>query len=523
MRLPVRLLLAVLAAALIAAPALAASTPVAPGHRASARAARRPPSTRSPPGGDQRPEGAAATPSTRPSRPPGSSASSSPTPAASAAAGSCSSTARNDHQVHTIDSRETAPRAMTPTSFQGLTTFEAQRVSGMSVGVPGTPRAWEKALREYGTWSLARALKPGIDVGHQGLRRRPDVLQPDRRGEGDLRRLRRHVGAVPRQGRHPARRGHHDPQPGAGAHVQAARRQGRHEGLLLRRAGQGDRRHRHPAAAAHGLDAHGAPRRDDAHRPQPLPGQGPRADEGRVPGHRRVRRWAPPSSGGTTVGEALNILTAIQAGPTSATSARSPRDRALHFYLEASRYAYADRDEYVGDPSFVPRADRGPAGPRLRRAARVADRRAGGEPARRAGRHAARREQPRRQRVDRVGSTTNMTMTDKRGNVVDYTFTIEQTGGNGMVVPRYGFLLNNELTDFNLSADGSGAARRQPARPAASARARRSRRRSSCGTAARSSRSARPAARRSSPPSCRSSSTAWTSPSRCPTRSPRRA
>ncbi len=48
-----------------------------------------------------------------------------------------------------------------------------------------------------------------------------------------------------------------------------------------------------------------------------------------------------------------------------------------------------------------------------------------------------------------------MTITDKRGNVVEYTFTIEQTGGSGMVVPHYGFLLNNELTDFNLSSDGT--------------------------------------------------------------------
>jgi len=54
----------------------------------------------------------------------------------------------------------------------------------------------------------------------------------------------------------------------------------------------------------------------------------------------------------------------------------------------------------------------------------------------------------------RVGSTTNMTVSDRFGNVVEYTFTIEQTGGNGMVVPGYGFLLNNELTDFNLDENG---------------------------------------------------------------------
>src|SRR5690606_10374071 len=46
-------------------------------------------------------------------------------------------------------------------------------------------------------------------------------------------------------------------------------------------------------------------------------------------------------------------------------------------------------------------------------------------------------------------STTNLTVVDKRGNVVEYTLTIEQTGGSGMVVPDRGFLLNNELTDFS--------------------------------------------------------------------------
>jgi gamma-glutamyltranspeptidase/glutathione hydrolase len=41
---------------------------------------------------------------------------------------------------------------------------------------------------------------------------------------------------------------------------------------------------------------------------------------------------------------------------------------------------------------------------------------------------------------------------DREGTVVSYTFTIESIGGNGVVVPGYGFLLNNELTDFNIDA-----------------------------------------------------------------------
>ena len=49
-------------------------------------------------------------------------------------------------------------------------------------------------------------------------------------------------------------------------------------------------------------------------------------------------------------------------------------------------------------------------------------------------------------------TTTHLVTSDKWGNVVSYTFTIESTGGSGLVVPGWGFLLNNELTDFNYDS-----------------------------------------------------------------------
>jgi len=61
--------------------------------------------------------------------------------------------------------------------------------------------------------------------------------------------------------------------------------------------------------------------------------------------------------------------------------------------------------------------------------------------------HAARRTRL-RQRDDH--GTTHLTVADRWGNVVSYTLTIEQTGGSGITVPGRGFLLNNELTDFNF-------------------------------------------------------------------------
>jgi gamma-glutamyltranspeptidase/glutathione hydrolase len=57
---------------------------------------------------------------------------------------------------------------------------------------------------------------------------------------------------------------------------------------------------------------------------------------------------APSSSGGTTVGEALNILENVNLRKVS-------QAQALHDYLEATRRAYADRNRYIGDPAYLGR------------------------------------------------------------------------------------------------------------------------------------------------------------------------
>ena len=159
-----------------------------------------------------------------------------------------------------------------------------------------------------------------------------------------------------------------------------------------------------------------------------------------------VFSMAPPSSGGTTVGEALNILEQVQGYPGLSETER------LHYFLEASRVAFADRGAYLGDPAFtqVPvRTLLSDAFAASRRAtiteaaanATVPPATIGGP----AGRGRAAINRPSQ-------STTHLTVADARGMVVSYTFTIESTGGNGIVVPGYGFLLNNELTDFTYNA-----------------------------------------------------------------------
>jgi gamma-glutamyltranspeptidase/glutathione hydrolase len=162
----------------------------------------------------------------------------------------------------------------------------------------------------------------------------------------------------------------------------------------------------------------------------------------------------PLSSGGSTVGEALNILEPYNLGTL-------PRDQALHYYLEASRYAYADRNQYLADPDYVNVPLKGLLSKdyAAKRRSLITETAAsspvgpgdpwpyngGGGSA--SGKVSSSEGEP--------GQTTHLSVVDRNGNAVSYTFTIEQIGGAGMVVPGFGFLVNNELTDFNYDSTGT--------------------------------------------------------------------
>jgi gamma-glutamyltranspeptidase/glutathione hydrolase len=149
-----------------------------------------------------------------------------------------------------------------------------------------------------------------------------------------------------------------------------------------------------------------------------------------------VYSMGPPSSGGSTVGEALNILEGYDL-------ASMTRERALHHFLEASRYSFADRNAYLADPAYfdVPLSG-------LLSKSYAATRRALIKETAAPGAVPPGDPYP----FEGAETTTHLATSDKSGNVVSYTFTIESTGGAGLVVPGYGFLLNNELTDFNFDS-----------------------------------------------------------------------
>jgi gamma-glutamyltranspeptidase/glutathione hydrolase len=146
---------------------------------------------------------------------------------------------------------------------------------------------------------------------------------------------------------------------------------------------------------------------------------------------------APPSSsGGIALLEMLGILDGTgydKGGPGSAS--------AIHYAAEAMRRAYADRNEYVGDPDFVKVPITGLLDPayhaRLR--ATIDPERATPSDAVRPGKPAGSEHR----------ETTHYSVVDSEGNAVAVTYTLNGGYGNGITVPGLGFLLNNEMDDFS--------------------------------------------------------------------------
>ncbi len=357
-------------------------------------------------------------------------------------------------RVHTLDGRETAPAAMPRDAFLDPATgqpypFSPQLVtSGVSVGVPGTAATWQRALQKWGRRSLAQNLAPAIDIASRGFvvdaTFRQQTLENRVRFEafpasaalflpgGDApavgsifrnRDLADTYRLLARQGAKAVYRG-----PLAREIVSAVRRPVTSPTTTL------------PVPPGFMTEADLASYRVIDRKPTRVDYRG-----------LQVYSMAPSSSGGTTVGEALNIL-------ENFPLARLGTPAALHYYLDASALAFADRNAYVGDPAFVD------VPTRTLLSQRFADSRACQIPSDTrlvtpvapgdlAGTGCASGAAIRAN--DRGQATTHLVTADKWGNVVSYTLTIEQTGGSGMVVPGRGFLLNNELTDFSTvwSAD----------------------------------------------------------------------
>ena len=341
------------------------------------------------------------------------------------------------NRVTTIDGRESAPIAMHPKSFweNGVPLpFVEARYSGRSVGVPGTVESWVDALEKYGTMSLAEVLAPAIHVARHGYVIDQvwfDQVSANRDWFDDVPASAalfldpdgtpRDLGSV---FTNPALAKTYERI----AHLGA---KGFYRGAVAD-ALVATVQNPPVAPTANHVWRSGVMKMRDLHTYAALE---------REPTHVNYRgldvySMGPPSSGGSTVGEALNILEGYNLSSMT-------RERALHYYLEASRYSFADRNAYLADPAYfdVPLTGLLSEEYAATRRALITETAAPG---------AVPPGNP--HPYEGAETTTHLTTSDKWGNVVSYTFTIESTGGAGLVVPGFGFLLNNELTDFNFDS-----------------------------------------------------------------------
>lgn len=347
-------------------------------------------------------------------------------------------------ELTTLDGRETAPLAATPTLFQNengepLGFFDAV-VGGLSVGTPGTPALMEEAHRRWGTANWGSLFDAAISHAEEGFTVSPRLAQLV---AGDQDRL----------SRFPATADYFFPGGTAIA-----------EGDTLVNAAYGTTLR---AIAAQGASAFytGEVAEGIIATVQGADGNPGVLSTTDLELYQVVERPAvcaryqvydvcgmgPPSSGALTVGQILGMASAYDIagmGPDSADTWRIIGD--------ASRLAFADRGRYMADSDFVPMPIEGLVDPNY--LATRAELLAGDDalpevaPGNPAWDHAMLLADD--ESIE-LPSTSHISIVDQFGNALSMTTTIENGFGSRLMAPG-GFLLNNELTDFSFRTHSDG-------------------------------------------------------------------
>ena len=384
----------------------------------------------------------------------------------------------NGRAVEAFDGRETAPMAANEQLFMGADgkpmPFYDAVVGGRSVGAPGTVRMLEMAHRQYGKLPWTQLFAPAIALAENGFKvsaRLNTLLKDEKYLKNDPTAAAYFykadgnpvdAGATLRNPalaeilRQIASKGSNALHTGPVAQAMVAKVQG-HAG--------------NPGKLALGdLANYQAKKRDPICSDYPVKAQ-----------TYRLCGMPPPSSGAIAVGQILGILNNTPAGTLGlvtgmggvpGTTGPTPSADWLHLYTEASRLAFADRAQYLGDPDFV-LAPGGswtsllapaylseharliqPAGPSMKTARP-------GVPGAVSTAYAPMLEQP-------EYGTSHISIVDAFGNAIAMTTTIEDQFGSRLMTDggtrkAGGFLLNNELTDFSFAptdAEGKPVANR---------------------------------------------------------------
>jgi gamma-glutamyltranspeptidase/glutathione hydrolase len=323
------------------------------------------------------------------------------------------------------DFRETAPAAARAAMFttKGRYDFDAHHGGHKSAGVPGTVAGLHLAWRDHGRLPWKQLVEPAIALARDGFTVNADLA---RSLESALPRLSRFpaAGAQFSKNGAPLEAGDTLKQPDLARTLERLAVQGPsdfYEGETARLIAE--------EMAMHGglitlndLKAYRARSRTPIH--------------GRYRGY-DVISMPLPSSGGVTLIQILNVLEGYDLAASGFGSAQ-----VVHVVAESMRRAFADRALYLGDPDFNPEIpidrliSKTYAG-ELRKSIRDD--------------HASKSSPDRFTWPSESAETTHLSVVDEERNAVSLTYTLEGTYGSGIVVPGAGFLLNNEMGDFNAA------------------------------------------------------------------------
>lgn len=328
-----------------------------------------------------------------------------------------------DGRTSFVDFRETAPLAASRDMFLGP---DGNLVPGLTTdsyraaGVPGTVAGLELARERFGTLPRATLVAPAIRLAEHGFVLEQGDVDMLHAATDDFRRNPA-AAAIFLDHEQPYRAGQRLVQPDLAATLRRVSAQGAagfYDGPFARALVAASR-------AGGGLIA-----------PADLAGY--RARERRpvecdYRGYHVVSA-PPPSSGGTTLCEMLNVLEGYPLREMGFHSAQ-----AVHLQIETMRRAYRDRNTYLGDPDFVDNPVE-----RLTDKHYAETLRASIDPAR-AGMSD---DLPPAPGPHEGHNTTHYSIADRFGNAVSVTYTLNDWFGARLVVPGTGVLLNNEMDDF---------------------------------------------------------------------------
>lgn len=323
-----------------------------------------------------------------------------------------------------INFREKAPLAATRNMYldkKGNVIPGLSTMGYLSVGVPGTVLGLDTALREYGTMTRAQVMAPAIRLAQQGyILDAGDVALLDSATSEFAKHP--NVAAIFLHNGKPYQVGDRLVQPQLAHTLGLIASDGPsvfYDGPIA-------------AAIAAASKAHGGLLTTEDFRRYTVEEEHPVSCLYR--GYTVVSA-PPPSSGGTTLCEILNVVSGYPLGQFGFNSARS-----VHYDVEAMRHAYADRNTYLGDPDFV----NNPIA-RLLSPSYTAKIRSEIAPARAT---PSRLVKPGLGPLQEGTSTTEYAVVDSRGNAVSVTYTINFYFGSGIIVGNTGFFLNDEMDDF---------------------------------------------------------------------------